>query len=475
MPDPINIGQTSSAVQAKIIDQLNSQSPDTLKTSTKFGARIANLFTTKSGVEKKNSQIAAALLSTLTSQVGQTIANRSIDKLLSQRNVKILSAVEINAVINNASEEYAQALAAFSESPLTKDLLPGGKNAPLNLSESGKEAFTTSFISHCLAKSFDIGITPKEMIALLSKGSSAGHSDHYQALEQLSLKLFPAIAQHAATLKEVQFRLNPTTVSYKQFGADCLKGIEWYEKPPEEAQAIYDKTFKRSAGKIEGKGPADKFYFGDIRAIRHSDPSFITLRDEGFDKKIAKKGFDISTNDSKDGPQNNKIHINIKPEDMDKAFQVLFPILTSPDTPFNEMKFTNFECHKPGKEEYMATQLRLMAEGETPEIREAAADRVRMGNRVHIGNQFTLYCPTFANPETRKFNIQQQKAFITFIEGELKKAGIRPGDKSEGHELPNLDFTTFRWESNSRIPSAKLPEEQLDNVRSSDVYQAFNA
>ena len=472
---PLNINQTSSAVQSRIVDQLNAQSPDALKTSSKFGARLANLFTSKAGIEKKNSQLAAKLLSTLTSQVGQTIANRSVDKLLSQRDVKILSAVEVNAVIKEAAEDYAKALAAFSESPLTKELLPNGKNAPLNLSESGKEAYTTSLISHCLAKSFDIGITPKEMIALLSKGPSAGHSEHYQALEQLSTKSFPAIAQHAAALKDVQFRLTPTTITYKKFGEDCLKGTEWYGKPPEEAEAIYSKTFKQSGGKIEGKGPADKFYFGDTRAIRHTDPAFINLRDESFDKKMAAKGFDVSTNDTKEGPSNNKIHLNVNAEDMDKAFQVLFPLLTSPDTPFNEMKFTNFECHKPGKQEHMAKYSRLMTEGETPEIRAEAADKIRMGNRVHVGNQFTLYCPTYTNPETRKFNIQQQKEFIKIVEGELKKAGIRPGDKSEGHELPNLDFTTFRWEANSRIPSAKLPEDQLAKVRSSDVYQAFNA
>jgi hypothetical protein len=248
-----------------------------------------------------------------------------------------------------------------------------------------------------------------------------------------------------------------------------MKGCAWYGKPKEEADAIMQ---KRLNGEKTPRDKLDVLEFGDMKVLRLPDPSFISVQNRKLNDRMKAQGFDTTLNTALFS--DNKLHISVDPADMVKAFQVLFPLLTSSDMPFDELKFTNFECVKPLKAERMAENRRLMTEGATPEIRSKAADEVRMGDRVHLGNQFTFYCPTYSDPATRKESIKQQKEFIQVLEQELKKAGVKPGDKTEGHELPALDFTTYRWEGNPRIPSAQLEENHLAKVRGSDVYQAFN-
>jgi len=229
---------------------------------------------------------------------------------------------------------------------------------------------------------------------------------------------------------------------------------------------------KRLKGERTAHDKYDIIEIGDMRVVRLSDPTFIQVQNRQLDDRMKSQGFDTTCNTAL---QDNKLHLSVDPSDMAKAFQVLFPLLTSKNMPFDQLKLTNFECVKPLKKERMAENRRLMTEGATEKIRLKAADDVRMGDRVHLGNQFTFYCPSFSDSATRKESIKQQKEFVQVLEQELKKAGIKPGDKTEGHELPDLEFTTFRWEGNPRVPSAQLEESHLAKVKASDVYQAFNA
>jgi hypothetical protein len=273
----------------------------------------------------------------------------------------------------------------------------------------------------------------------------------------------PHIANHAAGACTGKFQLTQTGATYKEIGQACLKGLPWLGLPEEEAAKIY--------GKAKKKGPMEEFHFGPVVMKGFNDPQYVGVENTGLNANLAAMGLDVT---AQNASASNKLHISIHPEDRDKAFQVMLPLLLSKDLPFDQLKFTNFENPMPGKKAFLEKQRVLAETGATPEIRSKAADAIRMANRVHVGNQVTLYCPTFSDEKTRATCLRMGKEFMQTIEKELQAAGVRPGEKSEGHDLPGMTYSTFRWEDNPREPEDRITKDHLDLVKASDVYQSFH-
>lgn len=459
--DPLKLSKIKTQVQDQSWDKLKSDTHAAMAPKGSFAQRVVNLFSSASTIEARNNRITADLMSSLSQQVGQQIAGDAVSTLLESRTGRVINQAQVRDVIAQASLAYASAVEAFSDSALTRDYFPGGSQCAKPISEAAQATYVSTLINHCLAQSFEMGLSPREMVKLLAD-PQAGHPEHRSALQKMASDVLPHIANHALKMSSTQFQRTQVDMSYREICQACLKGLPWYGLPEEEGAKLFRKR---------GKEPIPEFRFGSLVLERFEDPVFVGIRNVGFDAAMAAEGLDVRCDESL---SNNKLHISIHPDDMDKAFQVMLPLLLSKDLPYDALKFTNFENNRPGLQAHLAQQKTLAETGATPEIRKHAADAPRRANRVHVGNQVTLYCPTFADEKTRAITKERSKAFLQTLEQELRAAGVRPGDKSEGHALPGMDYTTFRWESNPRVPTSELSPEQMQWVQGSDIYQSFH-
>lgn len=461
--DAAKLSQIQSRVQSQTWDTLKSDTQSALAPKGSFAQRVVNLFSSNASIEGRNTRIAADLLHTLTQQVGSQIAGKTVSTLLENRNASIINRAQVREAIAEASIAYAKAVEAFSESPLSRDYMPEGTHCPKPMLLSSQDRYVSILINQCLARSFDMGISPAEMIKHIANPGVGGHPEHHSAIAQMASDTLPHIAAHAAGACTGKFQLTQTGATYKEIGQACLKGLPWLGKPEEEAAKMYVKNMK--------KGPMEEFHFGPIVMKGFNDPLYIGVENTGLNNKLAAMGLDVK---AQDASANNKLHISIHPDDRDKAFQVMLPLLLSKDMPFDQLKFTNYENPQPGKKAFLAKQQVLLETGATPEIRARAADAIRMAHRVHIGNQVTFYCPTYSDEKTRATCLKMGKDFMQTLEKELQAAGVRPGEKSEGHDLPGMAYSTFRWEENPRVPVSRLNKDQMALAHASDVYQSFH-
>lgn len=147
-----------------------------------------------------------------------------------------------------------------------------------------------------------------------------------------------------------------------------------------------------------------------------------------------------------------KMHLSIHPEDMERAFQVLAPILFDDSNPCPHWKMSNLRELDPTTEGNRDHLRRL----ESDEERAKATEKLK---RVHDGAQFTFYVAYTdddvrdrwdAPPSPQSDKLTRFRDFVERVEDALTTAGIRTGAKPGSDVSGGHSYFSYRDEENSR-------------------------
>ncbi|SFU15580.1 virulence-associated protein [Pseudovibrio denitrificans] len=199
---------------------------------------------------------------------------------------------------------------------------------------------------------------------------------------------------------------------------------------------------------------------------RHSRlPTFV-----GFDRLDA-DGNPILTEDSGYTYHGNKIHLSIRQDQVEKAGDILTPLLLSPDCPFLSFKVSNLQATQTARQIIS----KRLDDSPSEEKRKQLEIDKKAQQRISDGAQITLY--PYTKDEDFTGGVQEYNFFIKLLEQELEAAGIQPGDIPKSDVgLEGMKFATFRHEDGSRgeeFGDKPLGKENDDLLKSKPFYKAL--
>lgn len=157
-----------------------------------------------------------------------------------------------------------------------------------------------------------------------------------------------------------------------------------------------------------------------------------------------------------DNIRNEKVHLTVHPDDIDKAYEALAPLLNDPGCPLGRWKVVNMDEAR--------VEIIQLTDQVTNNPGDLALQRkLDEAQRLHDGAQFTLYVMEGQEgPEIA--------AFLRQLEEALREAGVRTTERPGSDEpLPGMDFSSFRIGSRTYMPGEEGYEEALIGMGPSGV------
>ncbi|WP_108818619.1 hypothetical protein [Pseudovibrio sp. Alg231-02] len=414
---------------------------DAIRAGSSFGGKVVNVLRglvhlgpTQASVQKHNDDVSAQFFQAASKRYGTTLATQVSASLLRQgQDATPVSKQELRSADATLHEVFD----AIRNSDELKAYIPGGaeftklaQRYPLS-SPAAQQTFERNLVS--LAVEQGAKVENVEALANLAASTATGHvvraydGEHKLTGANEVLHNVCKIGREQIDMRKTG-QLTPE--AKEEFKERKMAEFQKFNAPHHNVEAI---------GKFG--------YFTQFN-------------------KLDKQGCEISSYQNYHG---NKLHMSFDQSQLEKAYDVLTPLLLSEDNPFGGFKITN------PKEAESRLEDKLESESQNGKLTDDREQEIRSGSdRALAGAQLTLY--PFGFPEDGA-EASQFKSFVTKLENALESAGINPGQRPESDvKFDNSQYTTFRHEDGPRVVTVGGDPEllaEIDALKDKPFYQAL--